>query len=357
MNDERPNSSFILHDTMSNRLSPGQTLTHKFPVVGEHEPAPFAIGRWRLEVGGLVRKPLQFSFDEILQLPAVERVWDTICVTGWTHVGHDWRGVLLATVLDMAEPRPAAQFVRFVAYSKRRHDTSLPLDYARAHVLLAYEVDGKPLEPEHGYPLRAVTEGKYFYKSVKWLHRIELLRDDQPGFWERTSAYHNVANPWLEQRYDPKPISEEEFAQRLAARDFRDVLAIMDEQFKQLRGVDLSGAHFERARVKACDLSGVIMRSAFCHAGNFTRTKFLDADLRGADLSGCDLEGADLRGADLREADLRGTALTVTQFFHRHRPAKIAGARFLLSDIQNEGLDEQERQFLLDPQNAAVIER
>lgn len=335
-------------------LTPGQTLTRKFPVVGERAPAAF--DAWQLHVGGLVAQPLPFSLDEFMQLPMVERVWDTICVTGWTHLDHRWRGVLLATMLDMAEPLPEAHFVRFAAYSMRRHDTSLPLDYARAHVLLAYEVDGKPLTLEHGAPVRAVTEGKYFYKSVKWLKQIELLAADQLGFWERTSAYHNNADPWLEQRYDPKPLSTAEFEQRVAARDFRDVLAIMDEQFARLRGVDLSGAHFEGTPIKACDLSGVILRGAHCHGANFTRTKFVDADLRGADLSGCDCEGADFRGADLREADLRGTFLTVAQFFHRHRPAKIAGAKFLLTDIQNEGLADAERAFLLDARQGAIVE-
>ncbi len=339
---------------MQDRLTPNQSLTRKFPVVGERKPSE--IGDWRLKIGGLVKHHLQLSLADFMRLPQVERTWDTICVTGWTHLDHHWRGVQLATLLDMAEPLPVAKCVRFVAHSKRMHDSSLALDYAREHVLLAHEVDGQPLAREHGAPLRAVTDGKYFYKSVKWLHRIELLSDDQLGFWERTSAYHNNADPWLEQRYDPKPMSEAEFERRLATRDFRDASAIMDEKFARLRGVDLSGAHVERAQIKACDLSGAILSGAHCHGANFTRTKFVDADLRGADLSGCDCEGADLRGADLREADLRGTFLTVAQFAHRHRPAKISGARFLLSDIQNEGLDEAERAFILDPQHGASVE-
>jgi DMSO/TMAO reductase YedYZ molybdopterin-dependent catalytic subunit len=339
---------------MQTRLSPNQTLTPKFPVVGEREPAA-DVGNWQLEVGGLVKQPLQFSLADFLRLPMVERVWDTICVTGWTHLDHRWRGVPLSTLLAMAEPLPKARFVRFVAYSKRKHDTSLSLDYARAHVLLAHEVDGAALSAAHGGPVRSVCEGKYFYKSLKWLKHIELLPDDQLGYWERTSAYHNHADPWLEERYDPQPMSAEEFARRLAARDFGAAYAIMDQQFKQLRGVDLSDANFERARIKACDLSGAILRNARCHDANFTRTQFTDADLRGADLSGCDFEGADLRGADLREADLRGTSLSVTQFAHRHRPANIAGAKFLRQDIESAGLAEPDAHFLLDKKNGAAV--
>ena len=340
---------------MNNRLTPGQTLTHKFPVVGEREPS-VEIERWSLDLGGLVEHPLHLTWPEFICLPMVARTWDTICVTGWTHLAHSWQGVALSIVLALAAPLPAARFVRFAAYSRRRHDTTLPLAYAHEHVVLAHAVDGQPLTREHGAPLRAVTEGKYFYKSLKWLRVIELLADDRPGFWERTSAYHNNADPWLEQRYDPQPMDPAEFARRVAARDFRGAYAIMDAQFSRLRGQDLSGAHFEGAQIKACDLGGVVLRGALCRAANFTRTRFVDADLRGADLSGCDCEGADFRGADLRDADLRGASLTVAQFAHRHRPARLAGAHFALSDLSNEGLDDAERAFIVDPAQGAHSE-
>jgi DMSO/TMAO reductase YedYZ molybdopterin-dependent catalytic subunit len=340
---------------MHARLTPGQSLTHKFPVVGEREPS-LAIAEWSLAVAGLVERPNAFTWSELMNLPSVERTWDTICVTGWTHLDHRWRGVPLARLLDLAQPLPGARFVRFLAYSTHGHDTSLTLEYAREHVLLAYEVDGRPLARKHGAPLRTVTEGKYFYKSVKWLRRIELLAVDQPGYWERTSAYHNNADPWLEQRYDPQPLSEAEFQQRVAARDFSDAYAILDEKFARLRGQDLAGANFERAQIKACDLSGAGLRDARCAGANFTRTKFVDADVRGADLSDCDCEGADFRGADLRDANLRRTLLTVARFAHRHRPARLTGAHFLLSDLQNEGLAETERAFILDPAQGAVID-
>jgi DMSO/TMAO reductase YedYZ molybdopterin-dependent catalytic subunit len=338
------------------RLSPNQSLTLKFPVVGEREPQPFTLDQWRLSVDGLVHQSLCLTFSQFRELPAVERTWDTICVTGWTHLDHRWRGVILSELLDRAGVQPAARFVRFAAYSRRAHDTTLPLDYARAHVLLASEVDGKPLDPAHGFPLRSVANGKYFYKSVKWLKRIELLDADALGYWERTSAYHNSADPWLEQRYDPQPMPESEFERRLAARDFRWARAIMDDKFDRLRGNDLSGAHFEGAAIKACDLSGVNLNGAACKDANFTRSRFTAADLRGADLSGCDLEGADLRGADLREADLRGALLTVAKFAHHHRPAQVARATFRRADIENEGLAESERLFLLAPANGAIVE-
>jgi DMSO/TMAO reductase YedYZ molybdopterin-dependent catalytic subunit len=66
--------------------------------------------------------------------------------------------------------------------------------------MLAFEYDGKPLEPEHGYPLRLLVPKKYFWKSAKWLRGIELTAADRPGFWE-SYGYHNDADPWQEERY------------------------------------------------------------------------------------------------------------------------------------------------------------
>src|SRR5882672_4863365 len=115
--------------TSEHRLSPNQVLTKKFPKVGEDAPSA-EIGDWKLEVCGLVQNRLALSLAEFQSLQPAERVWDTICVTGWTHLDHHWSGVMLATLLSIAKPLPEARFVRFLAYSNRQHDTSLPLDYA-----------------------------------------------------------------------------------------------------------------------------------------------------------------------------------------------------------------------------------
>ena len=340
---------------MTHRLSPNQKATSKFPVVGENAPSD-VISEWQLEITGLVKRPLRWRLEEFLRLPMTEVEWDTICVTGWTHFGHRWRGVHLRTLLSMARPLPQAQFVRFVAYSVRDHDSSLPLDYAREHVLLAHQVEGAPLTKEHGAPVRAVCAGKYFYKSVKWLRRIELLAEDQFGYWERNSAYHNNADPWREERYEPRPMPEAEFQRRLAARDFSSAFAIKDDQFKQLRGVDLSGANFQGAQIKACDLSHSLLNQSNCAGANFTLCKFNDARMQGTNLVGCDLEGADLRGADLSRADLRHASLTAARFGSQHKPAIIERAWFRRQDIETEGVDDSEQMFLLNPLHGAVFE-
>jgi hypothetical protein len=339
------------------QLTPGQKkCLPSLAVTGERQPAPRRLDDWRVGVVGLVRTALDLSLAAVQGLPAEERVWDTICVTGWTHFGTRWRGVPLRVLFDLAQPTREARFVRFVACSPRRHDTSLPLDYAREHVLVAWECEGRPLDVEHGFPLRTVTEGKYFYKSLKWLTTIELLAEDQLGYWEESSGYHNNADPEREERYVPRLLAAGELADRVRRRDFRGVLAIADPQFVSLRGADLRWADFTDARIKSCRLTRIDLGGARCAGANFTRSFFTGSDLSGADLSGADLEGASFINATLRGADLRGASLTMTAFAHDRLGACIEGARFLRADIERDGVDEDERRYLLDVQRGAVIE-
>ena len=89
-----------------------------------------------------------------------------------------------------------------LAHAEQGFTANVPLEALEDdHALIAYEADGKPLEPEHGWPLRLVVPSRYFWKSAKWLRGIELLSEDKPGFWERY-GYHNDADYWKEERYE-----------------------------------------------------------------------------------------------------------------------------------------------------------
>jgi DMSO/TMAO reductase YedYZ molybdopterin-dependent catalytic subunit len=133
---------------------------------------------------------------------------------------------------------PSAQFVSFVARSIRSHSTSLKMDDAlRAGALVAFAADGAPLTEEHGGPVRVVMPGRYFYKSLKWLERIELLAEDRFGFWESTAGYHNGADPWRQERYVASGITKTQArailgTRNIAGRDLRGLAAA---------GLDLSG--------------------------------------------------------------------------------------------------------------------
>jgi DMSO/TMAO reductase YedYZ molybdopterin-dependent catalytic subunit len=139
---------------------------------------------WRLEVGGLVEQGLHLRYDDLLALPRAEQVSTFHCVTGWTVKDVHWAGVRLADVFDRVKPTPEANAVQFVSMEKPYVDY-LTMQQALLHdVMLAYEMDGKPLAREHGAPVRLVIPEMYGYKNVKWLQGINLVPQAQAGYWE-----------------------------------------------------------------------------------------------------------------------------------------------------------------------------
>jgi DMSO/TMAO reductase YedYZ molybdopterin-dependent catalytic subunit len=147
---------------------------------------------YRLEIGGLVQTPRSFTYDELLELPRAEQTSDFHCVTGWTVRGVRWAGVRFDHLLDLVGPLPEATAIRFVSLEEP-YDDSLTLDQVRLRdVLLAYELDGKPLSRPHGSPLRVVIPEMYGYKGVKWLARMELVAEQPRGYWEERGYDQNA---------------------------------------------------------------------------------------------------------------------------------------------------------------------
>jgi DMSO/TMAO reductase YedYZ molybdopterin-dependent catalytic subunit len=181
------------------RLPPGQYLTEKWPVLHAGSIPDTDLARWDLRVFGEVERELTLSWEELKALPASENVQDIHCVTRWSRFDTGFRGVHWRELAKLAGPKPSARYV--VAHGEQGYTANVPIAFLEDEsALLAYEADGEPLAPEHGWPLRLVIPGKYFWKSAKWLRGIELRASDQPGFWERY-GYHNDADPWKEERY------------------------------------------------------------------------------------------------------------------------------------------------------------
>jgi DMSO/TMAO reductase YedYZ molybdopterin-dependent catalytic subunit len=175
-------------------------LTQKFPVL-HYGPTPRypELSQWDLRVFGLVEEEKAFSFQNIRDMPTTQVTVDIHCVTRWSKFDTTWEGVLFRDFLAYVDVKPQANFV--VAHCEYGFTANLPLDVMLDDgVLLAYHYDGKPLDPEHGYPLRTLVPKKYFWKSAKWLRGLEFRADDKLGFWEQ-AGYHNEADPWLEQRF------------------------------------------------------------------------------------------------------------------------------------------------------------
>src|SRR6185312_14052794 len=161
---------------------------------------------WRLEVGGLVEKPLLLSLDEIKAMPAKSLAVTMECAgNGRTALSPrplsqpwileavgtgEWRGVSLRSLLEKAAPRAAAREVVFTGLDhgleggvEQDYQRALSVDEAsREEVLLAYELNGAPLPPQHGFPLRLVVPGWYGMTSVKWLEGTEPTEKHFAGY-------------------------------------------------------------------------------------------------------------------------------------------------------------------------------
>ena len=181
------------------RLPPGQYLTEKWPVLHAGSVPSTDLATWDLRIFGEVESELRLSWDEPSALPASENVQDIHCVTRWSRFDTRFKGVHWRELGALVNPKQTANFA--IAHAEQGYTANVPISFLEADdALLAYEADGAPLGLEHGWPLRLVIPGKYFWKSAKWLRAIELRSNDQPGFWERY-GYHNDADPWQEQRY------------------------------------------------------------------------------------------------------------------------------------------------------------
>ena len=139
----------------------------------------------------------RWNWEEFLALKQEEVSRDIHCVTSWSKLGTSWRGVSLDTLFESVEAD--GEFT--MAHSYGGYTTNVPLeDLLGGKAWIAHEFDGEPLEPAHGGPARLLVPHLYFWKSAKWVHGLQLLRQDEPGFWE-SNGYHMYGDPWREERY------------------------------------------------------------------------------------------------------------------------------------------------------------
>jgi DMSO/TMAO reductase YedYZ molybdopterin-dependent catalytic subunit len=149
---------------------------------------------YRLAVDGLVERPQKFSLGELRAAGTRSQITRHDCVEGWSAIGK-WNGPQLATILAMAQPKPAARYCVFhcfdVDQSGQPYYESLGLHQA-AHpqTVLALDLNDKPLDPDHGAPVRLKIPTQLGYKSAKWIDRIEVaaslggLFGGRGGYWE-----------------------------------------------------------------------------------------------------------------------------------------------------------------------------
>jgi DMSO/TMAO reductase YedYZ molybdopterin-dependent catalytic subunit len=180
------------------RVPPGQYVVNDFPVLSAGPTPHTPLDEWTFLISGAVGQPVSWTWEELLLLPSETPTVDIHCVTKWSKFDTRWKGVSIDTLLAGVETE--AEYVS--AWCDGGYTTNLPLeDVTGGRAWIAYEFNGQPLEPEHGGPARLLVPHLYFWKSAKWVRGLELLEDDEPGFWEHY-GYHNYGDPWREQRYE-----------------------------------------------------------------------------------------------------------------------------------------------------------
>ncbi len=193
------NEGFKPKRKTDDRLPPGQYEEKGFPVLSLGPTPNVDIKTWKLVVDGLVGKKLSFSWDEFGNLPQETIIKDIHCVTKWSKFDSKWQGVSLDHIVLLATLSP--DVTHLIARSYDGYTTNLPIeDILNGKAWIAPIYDGAPLDAEHGGPARLLVPHLYFWKSAKWINRIEFVKEDKPGFWE-TKGYHNYGDPWKEQRY------------------------------------------------------------------------------------------------------------------------------------------------------------
>jgi DMSO/TMAO reductase YedYZ molybdopterin-dependent catalytic subunit len=192
------------------RLPPGQSLTYKFPVLHYGRVPEFDPGAWKFRVWGEVEYDLTWTWDEFNSLPRTSVVMDIHCVTRWSKFDTVWEGVSVRTLVEQGIISIGQEAKFVVQHAENEYTTNLPLEVVLSdNFLMATHFEGKPISPEHGYPLRGVVghipdrgelKVPYFWKGAKWLRGLEFLKIDSPGFWEQ-AGYHNEGDVWKEERF------------------------------------------------------------------------------------------------------------------------------------------------------------
>lgn len=183
---------------LDSRLPPGQHWTPGFPVLDLGIQPEIDMKTWKLEITGLVKKPLYLSLDNLKKLGVKNYTDDLHCVTSWSKADVKWTGIPIKKILEYVKPTP--NWKHLIQYGKDDYSTNVPReDVERDNVFLAFELEGKPIPREHGY-VRLIIPHLYFWKTSKFLTKLEFSEKDKPGFWE-VRGYNNHGDAFKEERY------------------------------------------------------------------------------------------------------------------------------------------------------------
>ena len=182
------------------RLPPGQHLTDRFPVLQKGRIPNIDRENYILELEGELENPMRLRLKDLNKIQDKEIMADIHCVTSWSKYDTRWGGISFNKIFDLVKPKPTANYVEFLC-ADDGFTTTVPIEKLHAeNAILALTYEGEPIPEKHGGPVRPIIPNLYFYKSAKWVLRINFLKEDRLGYWER-GGYSNKADPWKQQRY------------------------------------------------------------------------------------------------------------------------------------------------------------
>jgi DMSO/TMAO reductase YedYZ molybdopterin-dependent catalytic subunit len=185
---------------LSARVPPGQHLTRDFPVLSAGPTPETKLSEWTFALEDGASPLAEWTWEQFNALPQTEVKVDIHCVTTWSKLDTNWRGVTIDTLLDAAGLSEAPQDFAMI-HCDGDYTTNVPVeDLVEGKAMVATHYEGRPLAPEHGGPARLLVPHLYFWKSAKWARSLQFIAQDEPGFWEQL-GYHMYGDPWTEQRY------------------------------------------------------------------------------------------------------------------------------------------------------------
>lgn len=192
-----------IHD--NRKLPPGQRPIKKLlrwgidhPGIARSNPK-IDLKTYTLEICGEVEKPVTLDWQGIQRLPRVQSVSDFHCVEGWSVLDCKWEGVSFSQIIELVKPKTDAKYATFECADG--YTTSLSMEeLSIPDLLLAYGLNGEPLEVGIGFPLRLIVPGKYAYKSALWVTRIRFTSKKELGYWEKL-GYSDTADVWKNDRF------------------------------------------------------------------------------------------------------------------------------------------------------------
>ena len=165
----------------------------------EHEP-------YCLIIDGLVKNKTRLTFQELLKLPQCTQTSDFHCVEGWSVKDIKWEGIRFEEIIRIAKPLPEAKYAIFHALGETDDPPKGQFNYIECfslnHLLdpkkecmLAHSMNGKPLPHDHGSPLRVIAPYDMGYKNIKFVFRIDFVKEERPGWWTLANPVYPVNAP------------------------------------------------------------------------------------------------------------------------------------------------------------------